>query len=52
MGPGASGGGWWIDGSFIDSVTSFGYAFEPSLVYGPYFNRDTKDLVRRAGRAR
>jgi V8-like Glu-specific endopeptidase len=52
MGPGASGGGWWIDGSFIDSVTSFGYAFEPSLVYGPYFDRDTKDLVRRAGRAR
>jgi hypothetical protein len=36
MGPGASGGGWFVDGG-LASVTSFGYVNHPDVSYGPYF---------------
>jgi hypothetical protein len=34
---GSSGGGWIIDGQYLNSVTSYGYAETPNISYGPYF---------------
>jgi RTX calcium-binding nonapeptide repeat (4 copies) len=48
MTAGASGGGWVIDNEFVNSVTSYGYAFDPNHLYGPYFGPAAKALYRRA----
>ena len=47
MGAGASGGGWFVNGS-LNSVTSFGYDNHPDVGYGPYFGSKT-DLVYAKG---
>jgi len=40
--PGASGGGWLIEGGTqIDGLNSYRLFDEPSLTYGPYFSRET-----------
>ena len=33
---GSSGGGWVIEDRFVNSVTSYGYEFDPAHLYGPY----------------
>jgi hypothetical protein len=48
MTAGASGGGWVIGGRFVNSVTSYGYQFDPSHLYGPYFGSAARRLYRRA----
>lgn len=34
---GASGGGWVIGEEFVNSVNSYGFTFQPRMMYGPYF---------------
>jgi V8-like Glu-specific endopeptidase len=34
---GSSGGGWIIDGQYLNGVNSYGYNDEPDTMYGPYF---------------
>jgi hypothetical protein len=48
MTAGASGGGWVIADEFVNSVTSYGYSFDPHHLYGPYFGSVAEDLYRRA----
>jgi V8-like Glu-specific endopeptidase len=43
---GSSGGGWVIDGEFVNSVVSYGYDFELNRLYGPYFGDAAKRLYR------
>ena len=49
---GASGGGWFIDGDLLDSVTSSSYTEDPATVYGPYFGDVVGRLTHVAGRVR
>lgn len=49
---GASGGGWLIEGSFLNSVTGYGYPEDPSQSYGAYFGNAAASLYKRAGRWR
>jgi len=37
MAAGSSGGGWLLEGTYVDGVTSYGYANRPDLLYSPYF---------------
>ena len=37
MAAGSSGGGWLVEGAYVDGVTSYGYANRPDLLYSPYF---------------
>jgi Ca2+-binding RTX toxin-like protein len=46
---GSSGGGWVAGDGLLESVTSYGYQFEPGRLYGPYFGDAAKDLYERAG---
>ncbi len=46
---GSSGGGWVIEDSFVNSVTSYGYQFESDRLYGPYFGDAAEELYLRAG---
>jgi RTX calcium-binding nonapeptide repeat (4 copies) len=48
MTAGASGGGWVIGDEFLNSVTSYGYEFDASHLFGPYFGRTAKRLYKRA----
>jgi RTX calcium-binding nonapeptide repeat (4 copies) len=48
MTAGASGGGWVIDGGYVNSVTSYGYEFDPSHLFGPYFGSAAKRLYEQA----
>lgn len=41
---GSSGGGWVIDGTYVNSVVSYGYLDEPEVLYGPYFGTVIQDL--------
>ena len=34
---GGSSGGAWLDGEYVDGVTSYGYARQPDRLYSPYF---------------
>jgi hypothetical protein len=45
---GASGGGWVIDGQFVNSVTSYGYAFDFNSLFGPYLGTTAKNLYQEA----
>ncbi|MGI8461887.1 MAG: trypsin-like serine peptidase [Solirubrobacterales bacterium] len=47
MGPGASGGGWFVNGA-LNSVTSFGYKDIPDVGYGPYFGGKTGLVYNKA----
>lgn len=49
---GASGGGWLIDGTTLNSVTDYGYDEDPRTDYGAYFGAAVRDLYRRAARVR
>ncbi|MDQ3760047.1 MAG: hypothetical protein M3331_08915, partial [Actinomycetota bacterium] len=44
---GSSGGGWVIDGRFVNSVVSYGYALDYTHLYGPYFGTEVKKLYKR-----
>jgi RTX calcium-binding nonapeptide repeat (4 copies) len=48
MTAGASGGSWVIDDRSVNSVTSYGYEFEPTHLYGPYLGSTAKGLYRHA----
>jgi Trypsin len=39
MAAGSSGGAWIVSGTYIDGVTSYGYAGSGNKVYSPYFGR-------------
>jgi hypothetical protein len=52
---GSSGGGWTYyrdlgDGPYLASVTSHYYPRDPGLLFGPYFDRDVRELIRYASR--
>lgn len=50
---GSSGGGWVVDGRFVNSVVSYGYDIELNRLYGPYFGDAVKKLYRKVrGRRR
>jgi hypothetical protein len=57
MSHGASGGGWTITKrnhgkahTFLNSVTSYGYNERPNLLFGPYFTKGVRNLVRNTSR--
>lgn len=43
---GGSSGGGWVAGNTLLSVTSYGYAIEPNLLYGPYLSATAKALYK------
>jgi hypothetical protein len=45
---GSSGGGWVIDGRFVNSVTSYGYEFDFNSLFGPYMGTTAKNLYQEA----
>jgi hypothetical protein len=45
---GSSGGGWVIDGQFVNSVTSYGYEFDFNSLFGPYQGTTAKNLYEDA----
>ena len=45
---GASGGGWVVNGRFVNSVTSYGYEFDLDSLFGPYFGTTAKSLYQEA----
>ncbi len=49
---GASGGGWTIAGSKLNSVTNYGYPDETSPTYGAYFGKEVARLYVRATKKR
>lgn len=49
MAGGSSGGGWIVRDELANSVISYGYSFQRDRIYGPYFGRAVKRLIRRAG---
>jgi hypothetical protein len=49
MGVGASGGGWFVNGS-LSSVTSFGYDNHPDVNYGPYFGSKVDQVYAKGAR--
>jgi RTX calcium-binding nonapeptide repeat (4 copies) len=48
MTAGASGGSWVIDDRYVNSVTSYEYAFDAGHLYGPYFGSAAKRLYVKA----
>lgn len=50
MTAGASGGGWVGASGRLVSVSSFGYAGQPNIVYGPYLTAPARKIVQRLGR--
>ena len=46
---GASGGGWVVNGGLVNSVTSYGYAFDAFHLYGPYQGTIAEQLYDAAG---
>lgn len=49
MQAGASGGGWVNAEARLVSVSSFGYANQPSILYGPYLTQQARRIVARVG---
>jgi V8-like Glu-specific endopeptidase len=49
--PGASGGGWVIDGNTLNGITTDGYS-EDNTDYGPYFGDEVAKLYARAAKIR
>jgi V8-like Glu-specific endopeptidase len=50
MTAGSSGGGWVIDGQFLNSVVSYGYDGDPIDLFGPYFGQAARNLFNRVRR--
>jgi V8-like Glu-specific endopeptidase len=48
MTQGSSGGGWIVDGSFVNSNVSYGIEGEPNVFYGPYFGDSAATLYQAA----
>ena len=46
-GHGGSGGGWIIDGAYLNSVTSYSLDSDPEVNYGPYLGSDFFDLYQK-----
>ncbi len=51
MGPGASGGGWIVNGTTLNSVSSFGYDQRSDLLYGPYLGGTAQKIYNTAAAA-
>jgi hypothetical protein len=49
MTAGASGGGWVGASGRLVSLSSFGYAGQPNIVYGPYLTGAAREIVKRLG---
>ncbi|MGN6215367.1 MAG: trypsin-like serine peptidase [Solirubrobacterales bacterium] len=49
---GASGGGWTIDGSTLNSVTNYGYFDDTTPDFGAYFGKEVARLYGRAAKVR
>lgn len=47
---GSSGGGWTLPGTYLNSVTSFGYKGLRNGLFGPYFDKAAEKLRKAAGR--
>jgi Ca2+-binding RTX toxin-like protein len=45
---GSSGGGWVIDGQFVNSVTSYGYRRDFDSLFGPYLGTTAENLYQQA----
>lgn len=45
---GSSGGGWVVDGNYVNSVVSYGYNDQPDVLYGPYFGSAIQTLYESA----
>jgi V8-like Glu-specific endopeptidase len=41
---GSSGGGWIVQGAYLNSVNSYGYTTQPNRMYGPYFGGAARNL--------
>jgi hypothetical protein len=46
MAAGSSGGGWILDGTCVNGVTSYGYADRPERLYSPYFGPEVGAFLR------
>jgi V8-like Glu-specific endopeptidase len=46
MAAGASGGGWLIDGEYLNGVTSYSYPGRPSRLHSPYFGPAVAGFIR------
>lgn len=49
---GASGGGWFISGGLLNSITTNGYPEDPTTDYGPYFGKAVGRLFAAAARVK
>jgi Ca2+-binding RTX toxin-like protein len=45
---GSSGGGWVINGQFVNSVTSYAYEFDFNSLFGPYLGTTAQNLYQQA----
>lgn len=41
---GSSGGGWVISNEYVNSVNSYGFTYQPRMMYGPYFGSSFSSL--------
>jgi V8-like Glu-specific endopeptidase len=46
MAAGSSGGGWIVEGQYIDGVTSYSYAGRPTRLFSPYFGPAVGSFLR------
>ena len=46
MTSGSSGGGWVIHDTYVNSLISYGYLFQPNDLYGPYFDSEVAALYQ------
>jgi V8-like Glu-specific endopeptidase len=46
MAAGSSGGGWLLDGQYINGVTSYSYAGRPTQLFSPYFGPEVGSFLR------
>jgi V8-like Glu-specific endopeptidase len=49
MGGGSSGGGWVIEDAYVNSSTSFGWAFIEEVLFGPYYGNLAAKVYAAAG---
>jgi Trypsin len=47
MAAGASGGGWILDGEYVNGVTSYSYVGRPTRLHSPYFGPQVAAFLRR-----
>lgn len=49
MASGSSGGGWIFGRGYLNSVIGYANRGRPGVLYGPYFGREVRRLIRRVG---